>query len=651
MDTKLNITITLLSDAIFSSGYSVPGGDDIDVYKNDAGLPYFKATSFKGLLRGSMENLAFCKGEDLTLVDDLFGMESLDIHAERMRFTDFSLIGTVPYENIFSKRAFTAVEDGTAKDGSLRTAEVINKGLQFSGDIYCNAKDIKQITQGIQGIKWIGLLKNRGFGNVSISIKDAVFKNTSDLGNKIGNAKMLYFKLKTLSPVVITDLTTSNGNHQRCKNYITGASIRGLVLNYIAKHNPTFFEENKIDLLESKFFNANLCMENQIAIPTIKGFYEHKDGSGLETIMKKGEFETGKKRAGLGNVCAFESGATEILHKKTKLRSVTRIKTEHNEDNLIFSTESIDENQEFDGYIVLKNETFASEIVKAFEQEFWIGADQSQGFGRCCLTDLQAVESVKYVKAYTYQTQADITNELYCVAVSPLTMLDDSLQPCGFNLDELAKKLDISSVSILYASTSTSAYFGFNAKWKAYNTRMTMYDEGSIFKLVCGEVPKLENIMKLQNDGLGVRQEDGFGQVLFIRNDIIHSIEKKNPSESKEVEPIITAHSKLRKAKIDWIRKNKATVLKMPLSKSQIGEVQAVCESGKIEKVNAFFEKQTDPNSPKRNYQYNDMRDFINQFIEHSLTETLNYEIEDDSIQMKFAILCELFDYSRKGGN
>lgn len=644
MDTMLTINIEFMSDTILSSGFSLPGSNDINVYKDNTGKPYLKATSFKGILRESIENIADSMGESIDYINDLFGVESLDFKGEQIIFTDFLLSNGSKSDDLFSNRSFTSIENGLAKEGSLRSAEVINRGTVISGTIYCNKKDANILRTGVLCIKWIGLSRNRGFGEININVKEEPFINKNDVAENIKPSKILYYKLETKSPVIITDLSNSNNNNLRTKNYMTGASIRGMVLNYISKNNLEFFNENKKDLLESKFLNTNLSIENKSLIPTIKGFYEDKQEQGLENIVIKGKVDHGKKRASVGNVCTFDNNT--ILYSKTNTNTVTRIKKEYNADNLIFSTDYIEKNQQFEGYIILENEKLAPEIAKAFEKEVWIGADKYEGFGRCEVIDIKSTENIDYLNNYTYKNKSDISNEIYLVATSPFTMIDENLNPCGINLTELSNLLGVDRVNIKYCSTSTSEYFGFNSKWKAYSPKITMYDEGSIFKLQCSEIPKLENILNIQNNGLGVRQEEGFGRVLFIKNSVIDAIKFKKAVETNlEEKSIVKNKAILRQSRIKWIMNNKDNITKMPLSKSQIGEVQSVCETGDIKKVNKFLEKQVDPDSPIRNFKYKPVKEFIDNFIKSDYKDTIGFELNES----KLKILCELFNYSRKG--
>ena len=68
-----------------------------------------------------------------------------------------------------NSRTFTKVQDeGTVADGSLRTAHCINKNLWFYSEIACAAEDEELIEDVLGTIKWIGTMRNRGFGNVLI---------------------------------------------------------------------------------------------------------------------------------------------------------------------------------------------------------------------------------------------------------------------------------------------------------------------------------------------------------------------------------------------------------------------------------------------------------------------------------------------------
>ena len=75
------VKIKLLSDGIFGSGRSIPGGEDIGILTDEYGFPYISGTNVKGNLRETMSNLLSWKNESDGKVEELFGManrESLE---------------------------------------------------------------------------------------------------------------------------------------------------------------------------------------------------------------------------------------------------------------------------------------------------------------------------------------------------------------------------------------------------------------------------------------------------------------------------------------------------------------------------------------------------------------------------------------------
>ena len=81
----LGVTMELCSDAIFGSGFSIPGGEDIAVCEDGAGFPYLKGSTFKGLLRESLENLMAWTGADSSVVEALCGASGWEGTADGRR--------------------------------------------------------------------------------------------------------------------------------------------------------------------------------------------------------------------------------------------------------------------------------------------------------------------------------------------------------------------------------------------------------------------------------------------------------------------------------------------------------------------------------------------------------------------------------------
>ena len=202
----LPVKMTLLSDTIFGSGMSIPGEEDVSVLTDDQGFPYYKGSTFKGIFREEMSRCLEwesqpedkgAKQKTDTIIRELFGegkpgADVPSIEARRLVFSDFVLsprvrgviygeIGNDPgkvLDCLSNVRAFTRInEEGTAAKGSLRYARCINQGLVFYSTISCAAVDKALVEKILPFVKWIGTLRNRGFGYVRIEVEDDMKSN------------------------------------------------------------------------------------------------------------------------------------------------------------------------------------------------------------------------------------------------------------------------------------------------------------------------------------------------------------------------------------------------------------------------------------------------------------------------------------------
>lgn len=186
----------LLSDVIFGSGVSVPGGEDISVLCDKDGFPYYKGSTFKGVFREELERYLQWTEENKKEIEDklveLLGKsEDTNIFSnEKLVFSDFTLsdnvkqkvleeIGTKEgYSNIVTDiftniRTLTSMtQEGIVKEGSLRSLRCVNKGLYFYSEILCGKDAETTICEVLSMIKWIGSMRNRGFGKVKITVEE-----------------------------------------------------------------------------------------------------------------------------------------------------------------------------------------------------------------------------------------------------------------------------------------------------------------------------------------------------------------------------------------------------------------------------------------------------------------------------------------------
>ena len=184
----MKIKMELLSDTIFGNGMSIPGAEDTSVLHDEYGFPYYKGSTFKGVLREQYARYLEWEGCSEKQIHDeisqLFGESGVDIDNGKLTFSDFVLspfVRKTVYDEIgddadkilsvlSNVRSFTSInEKGVAKQGSLRMARCVNKGLIFYSEIL-NDKEIESLDEIVCSIKWIGSMRNRGFGKVKFTV-------------------------------------------------------------------------------------------------------------------------------------------------------------------------------------------------------------------------------------------------------------------------------------------------------------------------------------------------------------------------------------------------------------------------------------------------------------------------------------------------
>lgn len=181
------VHMKLESDTIFGNGMNVPGGEDISVQTDSWGFPYLKGSTFKGIFREEFINYLAWERKSAEEAEEtvkvLLGDSRSDIliNPRKLIFSDLCLhlevIQIIQKEELIPQevtemftylRTFTSLEGGVAREGSLRSARCIKKGLHFYGKCTCHEEDAPVIKEALQMIKWVGSMRSRGFGKVRI---------------------------------------------------------------------------------------------------------------------------------------------------------------------------------------------------------------------------------------------------------------------------------------------------------------------------------------------------------------------------------------------------------------------------------------------------------------------------------------------------
>ena len=176
---------------------------------------------------------------------------------------------------------------------------------------------------------------------------------------------------------------------------------------------------------------------------------------------------------------------------------------------------------------------------------------------------------------------------------------------------------------------------------------MRMYDRGSLFQLVCSAPPALERIQTVQREGLGIRRAEGFGQVLFLRRELMENLRDKHafkrPEEAKTVQRFLDAEYR-------WVIRNAERVRRCGLSRSQIGTIQSLCEQAiangrDTSALYAHLNRNLNERGARHGNRFVEMNALVREVLETPMDQTLRVTGCEDR---RLELLCLLFDFSRK---
>lgn len=655
----LHVTMELLSDTIFGSGFSIPGGEDIASCTDEQGYPYLKGSTFKGLLRESLENWMVWTGGSRETVSALMGAEDWNGRADGRRVQVTALtLAHKPAEPVacFALRTFTSLEDGIVKEDTLRTASCVCAGQVFSGEVTLAADDRALIQNAMMGIKWAGTLRSRGFGRVRVTASDGDARTAAQSAPLQGNC--IRYRLHTETPVFVTNLSRSWGNSYETRGYIPGSAVRGMVMSDLAARMPEWFQAHRALLLSEqlRFLDAVPVVGDLVPLPSINGFYENKEEMDFVSVLTEdGAIPPGYKRAKLGTFCALDGNTVRYWSAETD--GVTRIQRHvgeaDKEDTKPFQNRYLSAGQDFEGYILADDPAMMREVTAALTDTVWLGADRYEGFGKCAVTLREAVQQPAWLDAYGCREPVETV--LYLLALSPLTMLNGCGEPCGIDTRRLAALLGVKSVTINVCSTSLAEFGGYNRAWESRIPAVQMYDRGSVFRIVCSAPPAPDALRKIELQGLGIRRAEGFGQVLFLSRSRFEALNRKAACQKTE-QSAGSAAGELRRGRYRWVMEHSEFVRNAKwqenLSDSQLGTIQALCEKaiangGNYAELEQHLKHNLSKRGARHGRRFEEISKLVDKVLETPLAETIGVPCEDTTVE-RLRLLCLLFDYSRK---
>lgn len=504
--------------------------------------------------------------------------------------------------------------------------------------------------------------------------------------------KYIKYKLKNVEPLRIADDSTSQSGQTVTLRYIPGTTIRGYVVNQLAVSLGSEFEKYKKALISGKvtYLNAYLCENDRELVPSPKGFYEDKtvvEGKKeIQNVVIDGQFSEGFKRADLGRFCYFEDGCIYYYNLETGSDLKILINKRKNDDKQnVFRNEYIMAGHEFAGYILVDDDALAKEIAGTFRHDLILGNARSQGLGKCKVLEIREVDG-EVIPYDEYAVKSDAQKSCYMMLLSNTVMRNEFGEYTGLNLSELEQSLGVSGLKVEYCSTSTVNVKGYNRAWGNKIPAVTMYEQGSVFKLAFEGTAPLQNMQKIMKEGIGVRISEGFGRVLFLDDYEKYSCKLegslsedsfddavKRESDDNDLK-IIAANCYRKMLEEEMQSRILDGVDRLKMSKSQVGNVRALIEANRYDAEkgtqiisNYFLHSEEKEANRKNQNEKESIVPFMNKILsilKQPLEQTLELEnvtsvmgcpvqdlISKDALQrMKFDYILELIRYDNRRG-
>lgn len=336
-------------------------------------------------------------------------------------------------------------------------------------------------------------------------------------------AKYYKYRIKNLQPIRIADDDTSQMGQTSTLHYIPGSAVRGQMISRLASAKELDDYRNLLFSDRIRFLNAYPATEDHVLIPSPMGFYEDKRIAEKKEICSIFQMEDteGRKRAALGRYCYLEDGWIHFYSVNTGSDLKIMLNPRGSEKTNVFREEYISAGQIFEGYVILEESStknssvYLEQKIGDFLSEgtiLYLGSGRSGGMGKCQVMSAGFTEEFPYTSDF-YNAEGSC----YMMLLSPMTMRGDNGEYVGIHEKEMGRKFGVEELVVEKAATSIRQIRGYNRTWGTGLPSVPMYEAGSVFLLHFKGTLTAEQMKAVCEEGIGIRRNEGFGRILFLK--------------------------------------------------------------------------------------------------------------------------------------
>lgn len=340
--------------------------------------------------------------------------------------------------------------------------------------------------------------------------------------------KYIQYSVTLLEPMKLAGQGTQQGT-VITRKFIQGSAIRGAIIGEFCRRYPNLAIDDTVALREefltkTKFYNAYIKQGNLNTLPipfifqTTKEENRRKDRTRIYNSLMDEQEEHGEIIFGKGEFGNMDEGVLKQVSIKKKENLHIQKSEEKGIENKMFRYQAMDRGQVFQGYIQCEDR-WEEDFKNLMEKNvFYIGGSKGSGYGKCLITFEMELSYEDFVKELPVHRE-ERSKYLTIYAISDL-VLYDSLGMVTNHIDcrYLEQALGIDNLEFYKSYCDTSMTSGYNQKWRTHAVQQTAVQAGSVlvYKYIddSGKM-KLdpEKIAELETKGVGLRREEGFGQI------------------------------------------------------------------------------------------------------------------------------------------
>lgn len=547
------LKIKLLSDMCCGTGEGDGIRQDISSTYDKNGFPIIYGRRLKGLLRDKVEFMqergyieegmsekifgtGYFKGNIRVGNAQLSNINELKEELECLTDDQRKIINPTSIEEIYTvNRYSTAIDNGIAKEHSLRIVGMFPKGIEFKAviemDFSKDSDEFTVIADACKLLRNMGVGRNRGYGEVRCELSE------DEENEKYENVRVPDQEIDTISYII------KNEDNIILKNsYITGTALQGYFANRIAKGNYGISVNELLDNVKfSMAYPTNSMVEETYPMP-------------LGMVSEKGNPD---KLFSLADGYEIKKGVqyvrTSGYYRKKDNKTISKpdIDTLVNyhflkKQKLLYTVKCMSKGHYFFGHIHADKDYIKVivDIINADKGVMHLGAATSAEHGKCVI-NIQSFDKRK-----ENETNSCVKKAVFELLSDAIIIDDFACNRSDINelKNEVSKIVNCNPEDIKELYTDTLEIGGYNKKWGMPRQNYIAFAKGTQLMIEAEQIKLSEGYIGiLNNEGYGryIVREVGTDEVEFDKETEI--VTKEN-AENKSIFPGGIRHKVLLKS-------------------------------------------------------------------------------------------------------